>query len=222
MISRNLPCLKSFTCQSGPRLNWKRLHHCFHMQQNGVNFFSILGGIPRHLLEDTTQSPILMLEAACADCLLDDCIKKIGINSTITEISKVIHSLIHVTSVPPFTESSVCYASQTTLSIIVHYKVIEAGRKMQDLLASCEGSPLTAALCGFIFEPYAIELLERGGTFACRQLVHGNTKIKPNDTTLYIPPSKKIVAKLSISFMCQKQKIMRQLMPGFLELVHSK
>jgi hypothetical protein len=24
-------------------------------------------------------------------------------------------------------------------------------------------------------------------------LVHGNTKIKPNDTTLYIPPSKKIV-----------------------------
>jgi hypothetical protein len=64
---------------------------------------------------------------------------------------------------------------------------------MQDLLASCEESPLTAALCGYIFEPYAIELLERGGTFACRQLVYGNTKIKPNDTTLYIPPSKKIV-----------------------------
>jgi hypothetical protein len=64
---------------------------------------------------------------------------------------------------------------------------------MQDLFASCEGSPLTAALCGYVFEPYATELLERGGTFASRQLVRGNTKIKPIETTLDIPPSKKIV-----------------------------
>ncbi|KAL3815268.1 hypothetical protein ACHAXA_001880 [Cyclostephanos tholiformis] len=155
--------------------------------------FEILGGIPRHVLEDTTQSPLLMLDAACADCSLNDCIKKIGINSTITDKSKVIHSLVHMTSDPPFTNSSVCYASPTALNIIVKYMGDEAKHRMRTLLASCEGNPLTAALCGYIFEPYAIELLERGGTFPCRQLVHGNNKIKPNDTTLYIPRSKKIV-----------------------------
>jgi hypothetical protein len=64
---------------------------------------------------------------------------------------------------------------------------------MRDLLNSCEGNPLTAALCGYIFEPYAIELLDRGGTFTCRQLVHGNNNIQPIETTLNIPPSKKTV-----------------------------
>ena len=155
--------------------------------------FLILGGIPRHVLEDTTQSPIYMLEAACADCLLDDCIKKIGINSTITGKSKVVHSLVHVTSVHPFTNSSVCYASQTALNIIVREKGIDAMHRMRELLASCAGNPLSAALCGYIFEPYAIELLERGGTFTCRQLVRGNTKIKPIEITLCIPPSTKSV-----------------------------
>ena len=155
--------------------------------------FEILGGIPRHVLEDTTQSPIYMLEAACADCSLDDCIKKIGINSTITGKSKVIHSLVHMTSDPPFTNSSVCYASQTALNIIVRQRGIEALHRMRDLLASCAGNPLSAALCGYIFEPYAIELLERGGTFTCRQLVRGNPKIKPIEITLDIPPSTKIV-----------------------------
>ncbi len=56
---------------------------------------------------------------------------------------------------------------------------------MRELLTSCEGNPLTAALCGYVFEPYAIELLEKGGDFTCRQFV-GNTKIKPDYTRLYI------------------------------------
>ena len=64
---------------------------------------------------------------------------------------------------------------------------------MQSLLASCEGSTLTAALCGYIFELHAIELLERGGTFACRKLVGGRTRVQPREETLYIPPSTKIV-----------------------------
>jgi len=48
-------------------------------------------------------------------------------------------------------------------------------------------------LCGYIFEPYAIELLEKGGTFKCRELVHGNKRIKPDETTLNIPLSIKTV-----------------------------
>ena len=155
--------------------------------------FGILGGIPRHVLEVTTQSPTEMLEAACSDCTLDDCIKKIGLNSTITEKSKVVHSLVHVTSTPPYTKSSVCYASQTALDIIVRHKGKEARSRMRELLESCQGNPLIAALCGYIFEPYAIELLEKGGTFKCRELVHGNKRIKPDETTLAIPSSIKMV-----------------------------
>jgi hypothetical protein len=65
-------------------------------------------------------------------------------------------------------------------------------------LASCEGNPLTAALCGYIFEPYAVEMLEKGGEFKCRMLVHGNKKPKPDETTLKIPSSaKEIVDKVS-------------------------
>jgi hypothetical protein len=155
--------------------------------------FEILGGIPRHVLEDTMVSPKTILEGACRNCSLDDCIKVIGMNSTITDRSKVIHSLVHMTSEPPFTNSSVSYASQTALNTIFRQNTIESKRKMKELLASCDGNPLTAALCGYIFEQYAIELLERGGEFTCRMLVHGNTIMQPNETTLDIPPSKKII-----------------------------
>ena len=33
--------------------------------------FEILGGVPWHVLEDTTQKPASILEAACTDCSLD-------------------------------------------------------------------------------------------------------------------------------------------------------
>jgi hypothetical protein len=155
--------------------------------------FEILGGIPRHVFEVTTQPPTELLKAACKQCKLKDCTMMIGLNSTITEKSKIVHSLIHVTSGFPFTSSSVCYASLTALKIIVRNKGDEAKRKMRNMLASCEGNPLTATLCGYIFEPYTIELLEKGGVFTCRQLVHGNTKIEPVETTLDIPSSTKTV-----------------------------
>lgn len=151
-----------------------------------------LGGIPRHVLE-STKPPTAMLKEACTDCSLDDCIKKIGINSTITEKSKVIHSLVQVTWAPPFTNSSVRYASPTALNIIVRQKGIETMLGMRHLLASCDGNPLIAALCGHIFELCTIDLLEKGGTFACRQLSHGNSKTKPSETKLDIRPPKSLI-----------------------------
>ena len=127
---------------------------------------------------------------------MDECIKIIGLNSTITEKMKVIHTLVHITSVSPFTESSVRYASQTALDIIVRNKMTETKRKMRELLESSEGNPLAAALCGYIFEPYVLELLEKGGKFKCRQLVHGNKKkIKIEEVDLTIPPSTRTVAE---------------------------
>jgi hypothetical protein len=162
------------------------------------NRFEILGGIPRKVLENTKETPTQILEGACSDCTLDDCIKKIGKYSRITESSKAVHALVHMSSVPPYTNSSVCYASPTAVQIIVRNKEVLAKLRMRDLLRSCEGNPLIASLCGYIFEPYAIELLEKGGTFTCRELVRGNKKIKPSETELKIPASeKKVVASVS-------------------------
>jgi hypothetical protein len=93
----------------------------------------------------------------------------------------------------PFKKSFVCYATQTALDIIIRQKGIEPNRWMQILLTACDRNPLTDALCGYIFEQYAIELLEEGGKFIC-QLFHRNKKIKPNDSLLNIPSSKKTVA----------------------------
>ena len=145
------------------------------------------------VFEVTEHSPNAILEAACKQCELNDCIKIVGLDSTITDKSKVVHSLVHITSTHPFTQSSVSYASKTALDIIVSNKGAEAKRKMEELLESSAGNPLTASLCGYIFEPYAIELLERGGDFICRQLVHGNKKLKPADMTITIPPSTRMV-----------------------------
>jgi Crinkler effector protein N-terminal domain len=152
------------------------------------NRFKLLGGIPRHVFECTQQNPTEMLKAACMECSLDDCVQIVGLNSTITE-----NLLIHISSTPPYTNFSVNYASQTALDIIVQNKGVEAKRNMLSLLQSCNGNPLTSVLCRYIFKQYAIELLEQGGTFSCRQLVHGNVKENPIGTTLCIQSSIKTV-----------------------------
>ena len=167
----------------------------FPTANNWRDRFKVLGGIPRHVVEDTEHDPTKILQSACKQCSLDDCVKIVGLDSTITDKSKVVHSLVHMTSLDPFIEPSVTFASETALSIIVEYKGTEAKRKMVELLASCEGNPLTAALCGYIFEPYAFELLEKGGTFDCHKLVHGNKKVKHEDITLTILPSVKQVVE---------------------------
>jgi hypothetical protein len=123
---------------------------CFPAAIDWHNRFKILGGIPRYVLEDTEDDPIALLEAACTQCDLDDCTKVIGLNSKITDKSKVVHSLVHITSKPPFKKPSVCYASEVALDVIVRNKGIEAKHRMQILLGSYEGNPLIAALCGYI------------------------------------------------------------------------
>ncbi len=86
-----------------------------------------------------------------------------------------------MTSIPPYTESSMDFASPTAENIIIQYKTGAAKHKMQELLASVNGNPVAAAVCGYIFERYAIEVLEKGGLFTCRKLVGGNTQTRPNE-----------------------------------------
>jgi hypothetical protein len=151
--------------------NWKKRFH-------------ILGGIPRHVLEVTTEKPIELLRLVCGGWDLYHCINRIDLNSTVTE-----HYVAHITSTFPFTECSLSYASKTALDIIVEKKGYDVKLKMPQLLQSCEVNPLIAALCGRIFETHAIDLLEKGGAFKCRELVCGNKRINPDETTVDIPPS---------------------------------
>jgi hypothetical protein len=109
--------------------------------------FRILGGIPRHVLEVMDHSPKALLEAACRQCELNDCIKIVGLDSTITDKSKVVHSLVHITSTHPFTKFSVSYASETALDIIVANKGAEAKHKMAKLLESSAREILSLLRC---------------------------------------------------------------------------
>ena len=102
----------------------------------------------------------------------------------------MVHSLIHIISVAPYTEHSVCYASRVALSIIAEENSSFAWKKMQQILSSWESNPLFSTLCGYIFEKHAIETLEKGGTFTCRQLVHFNAK-KPASSSITIQTSER-------------------------------
>ena len=87
------------------------------------------------------------------------------------------------------------FASPTAKGIIIQFKTGSAKHKIQELLINVEGNPVAAVLCGYIFERYAIELLEKGGRFTVRQLVGGNTQTPPNETTetIDIPSSTKVI-----------------------------
>ena len=186
------PAPQYFFMPTWEKAELKAIAPVFDKSDEWEERFVILGGIPRFVLESTELPAISILEAACSEFSLDDCIRKIGMNSEITDKSKVIHSLVHVKSVSPFTQSSVCFASETALNVIYREKYLKNNHKMRELLSSCEGNPLTQALCGYIFERYAIELLEKGGTFACRELVSGKKKSNaPAEGSLEVPRSTK-------------------------------
>jgi len=163
---------------------------CYPAVPKWAERFKILGGIPRFVLEITKDSPTMLIRSACDQCSIDECIKAVGIDSTITEKSKIVHSLVHITSASPeFTQSSVCFASEAVLDILVEMKSDMDIGMMRGLLGSCEGNPLTAALCGYIFEPYAIQMLEKGGKFTYRKLDYAAASSVDITPELDIPSS---------------------------------
>ncbi|CAH1762593.1 1033_t:CDS:1 [Entrophospora sp. SA101] len=99
-----------------------------------MNRFELLGGVPHLVLEQTEQDPTSILISACKQCELEDCIKLVSIHSKSHPKQRLFKNLF----------------------ILSQVHLI----KMQSLLGSCAGNPLVAALCGYIFEPHAIDLLE--------------------------------------------------------------
>jgi hypothetical protein len=154
---------------------------CFPAAVNWRHRFEILGGIPRHVLEVTIYDPTRLLEPN-----LDGCD---------TENRGIVHFLVHVTSAPPYAESSHCYASKTAFAMVDKIKGENEKRKFWALLDSCQ-DPFAMTLCETVFEKHVIEMLEQGGTFDCYRLVDNNETDNPTETTIVIPPSRKIVVDM--------------------------
>jgi hypothetical protein len=157
--------------------------------------FEILGGVPRSVFEEVTSEPRAILDAACAQYSLEHYTRIVDVDSIITEHSKVIHSLVHITSSAPFTKFSVRFSSQTAVEIIIRKHKDDAKLNLAKLLSSYIRTPLIDALCGYLFEPYALKKLEEGGPFIYRSLDKKsnekdmNTMKLPEEMTLQIPPS---------------------------------
>lgn len=110
-------------------------------------------------------------------------------------------TLIHIRSHEPYRVCNVAYASELAMQVIARTKLISNRLNMESLLSSCNGNPLAQSLCGYIFEPYCLRLLQTGGRFKFRELFSGNQKRKPKQRrkrgrqyigdgqTIDIPPS---------------------------------
>lgn len=70
-------------------------------------------------------------------------------------------------------------------------------------------SSYCVSLCGYVFEPYAIEVLEKkGGKFKCRRLVRGTAKEKPGETKLVV-----LVAPSSVFYVLRHFHDDQQIIP---------
>ncbi|GMF28390.1 unnamed protein product [Phytophthora fragariaefolia] len=137
------------------------------------NRFECLGGVPRVVLQDIGTDPQTLLMSACSSCSLDDCIMLVSIYSEINSKAKIAQTLIHIRSQEPYREYEVAYASELAMQVIARTKWRSDRAKVQNLLGSCDGNPLAQSLCGYVFEPHSMDLLEQGGTFVCRKLLSG-------------------------------------------------
>jgi len=78
-------------------------------EEDWRNRFKYLGGVPRLIFERTSNTPKVILEAACSPSFRDDCIRLVDSDSMMTERSLVHHSLVHITSSPPHTTYTITY-----------------------------------------------------------------------------------------------------------------
>jgi hypothetical protein len=135
--------------------------------------------------------PSVLIRQACNDYTIEHCLRTASVELVVSPKNPVAHRLIHIKSESPYgrKEASAVFASPFVLSIMVQIHGRIAKQLMKRLLSSCDQDPLAASLCGYIFEPYAMEMMQNGGRFECRKLVNGRSKERPQTFQLTIPPS---------------------------------
>jgi hypothetical protein len=88
-------------------------------QARWMDRFAVLGGVPRLVFEAHDRDATSIMNIACTDADLRDIMHRIWSQAVITEHSKVMHVLIHITSDGDFTKPSLKFASNVAMTIIV-------------------------------------------------------------------------------------------------------
>ncbi|POM63627.1 Crinkler (CRN) family protein [Phytophthora palmivora] len=138
-----------------------------------------LRGIPRLVLQDIQTDTKSLLMSACNYCSLDDTISMVSVDSPVSQSAKHVQRLIQMQSEEPYREykKKVVYASELAVEVVAEKKWRLDSINMQCHLGSCYGNSLAQSLCSFILEPYALDLLDQGGTFICRELESGRKRM---------------------------------------------
>ena len=145
-------------------------------QARWMDRFAVLGGVTRLVFEvhDCDATSIVM--DACTNTNLQGIINRIWSQAVFTERNNLIHALIHITSDAICSDSSLQFASNVAMTIVVARLSREMKQKIRTFLASYDSNCMIAQLTEYFFEKQAINPLEKGGNFTYRRLAGAASK----------------------------------------------
>ncbi|KAI8892474.1 hypothetical protein BC833DRAFT_625792 [Globomyces pollinis-pini] len=174
--------------------------------QDWKSRYVVLGGVPRLVLENTDEDSTDIIREACDALTVSSCISLVISGSIFTDKSKdVIHRLVHMYSSSDYKKQNVGFGSDEISRIIAYQKRKHDITELYCQIESACSHPKTSSLGGYLFEFYAFDLLEKGGSFKCRKLVHGNVKKRPRPYEISIKPSVRKVVKEVTKSQIQNQ-----------------
>ncbi|KAK1940477.1 hypothetical protein P3T76_007928 [Phytophthora citrophthora] len=171
--------------------------------------FERLGGVPRLVLQDIKTDPKAFMRICISS--LDACMRLALSNSKIkSNYLEILYMLgmprhVHIHSEEPYLEYILIYASKMAMKAVVQAKWIKDRDAMLNFLVenlnSTDRDSLTQAICECIFELYAMQLLELGGTFRYRNLQTEQNceNVVEDENDLFIPMSwRKFVDRVEV------------------------
>lgn len=80
--------------------------------------FDVIGGVPRHVFSESIENPVEWLTPSCADCDIGAIMRMAGNETEIGGESIIVHKVVHMHSVAPFTKYTLVFASETVLQLL--------------------------------------------------------------------------------------------------------
>eukprot|EP00644_Phytophthora_capsici_P015486 jgi/Phyca11/113302/e_gw1.24.271.1 len=141
--------------------------------------FETLGGIPRLVLQAVQTDPQEFMRVCFYS--LENCMRLVLFHSkTKTGFIDSLYTLemprhVHILSQEPYHEYTLAYASETAMRAVIDAKwIVNRAEMLHFLVMNLKSTDsLTQTTCHCIFELYAMQLLELGGTFSYRSLQAG-------------------------------------------------
>ena len=129
--------------------------------------YSKWGGIPRYVLQLLHADDQALLDTAINECDMKALTSSMINLSTAAKIS---HRLVHMTAKDDYCEGPKCFASEwVQLELISRYQTYRQ-QDVHDFLTASGAQPSIAGFRGKLWERFAHQALQRGGSFWCRDL----------------------------------------------------